>query len=250
MSECWHLWHTSYFITGDSKEKDKMISEQSRGSSRNKIQIFRIRLSWPEWEVEIFKSMTTSCTVSKVWFGCPCWMGNGRKTQLRSKRRCTEVVAQVRRAVFVQPYSYQQQGWTCSAVMTFCWVLELEGGTLACFLLPGAWHSQMSWLTTISLTGKRFCSAQHSQKASDWHSCLRHWQIIKQDFISPNQAVIQHQWPLSVNVIGAFLLQISDLIAISIRSRPGRAAQWLPQSERWAQDSPPAGLCEKIDTSG
>lgn len=60
----------SYIITGDPRDKgDKMISEKSSGSSRNKIQIFGIRRLWPGWEAEIiFRSITldTLCTVSKV----------------------------------------------------------------------------------------------------------------------------------------------------------------------------------------
>lgn len=44
-----------------------MISEKSSGSSRNKIQIFGIRLLWPGWEAEIvFKSITSVCSVKSV----------------------------------------------------------------------------------------------------------------------------------------------------------------------------------------
>lgn len=116
-------------------------------------------------------------------------------------------------------------------------------------LFLAAWCVALTNVLTYNhqFNWERFCSAQRSQKDSGWRSCLGHGLIIKQDFISPNQTVIQHQWPLSVSVIGAFLLQVNDLIAISIRSRAGSTAQWLPQSERWAQDFPPAGLCEMID---
>lgn len=118
--------------------------------------------------------------------------------------------------------------------MAFHSVLELERGSLPSFFLPGAWQSWMSWLTTSSLTGKRLCPAQHSQQANGWHSCLGRGQIIKQEFISPNQTVIQLHWPLSVSVVGAFLLQVNDLIAIKVKSRAGSAGQWLLQS---------AGMC-------
>jgi len=67
--------------------------------------------------------------------------------------------------------------------------------------------------------------------------------------------VIQLHWPLLVSVVGAFLLQVNDLIIIGLRSRAGSAAQWLRQSagcvcERWAQDSSPAGLREAGAPSG
>lgn len=88
----------------------------------------------------------------------------------------------------------------------------------------------MSWFTISSLSGKRLCAVQHGQQASSWHTCLGCGQITKQDFISPNQTVIQLHQPLSVSVVGAFLLEGNYLIASRLRSRAGSAVGWWRQS--------------------
>lgn len=101
----------------------------------------------------------------------------------------------------------------------------------------------MSWFTINSVSGKRLCLAQHSQQASSWHSCLGCGQIIKQDFISPNQTVIQLYQPLSVSVVGAFLLEGNDLIASRVSSGPGSAVGWWLQSAGTWPGEVSSGLC-------
>lgn len=106
----------------------------------------------------------------------------------------------------------------------------------------------MSWFTISSLSGKRLCSAQHSQQASSWHSGLGCGQTIKQDFISPDQTVIQLHQRLSVSVVGAFVLAGSDLIGSRVRSRAGSVAQrWLWSAGPWpgevSSGLPPAASC-------
>lgn len=119
----------------------------------------------------------------------------------------------------------------CHGISSSC---GATGGIPALFLAAWCMAVTNVLMMTSSLTGKRLCSAQESQPASGWHSCLGCGQLITQNFIPPSQTVIQLHWPLSVSVVGAFLLQVNYLIAIGVRSRAGSAAQWLLQS---------AGVC-------
>lgn len=83
--------------------------------------------------------------------------------------------------------------------------MELEGGIPALFL--AAWRVAVTNVLsmTSSLTGKILCSAQESQPASGWHSCLGCGLIIKWDFIPRNSdsaslaSFSQRCWSLSTS---------------------------------------------------